>query len=179
MFEQKEPQSFERLYEASYHSVLKFVVLKCNNIDDVNDIIQDTYLELYKILTKNQYLKLDNYNAFIIGIAKNKIKKYYGIKYKMKNLFVFSKKDEIEIIDNIKTDINIEKIIINSESTKEIWLFLKSKDAIISKIVYLYYYLDLTIKEISEELNISESTVKNYLYRTLKQIRKKVGRESE
>ena len=52
----------------------------------------------------------------------------------------------------------------------EIWNYLKSKSVIISKIFYLHYYLDLTIKEISLELKISESSVKNYLYRTLKEL---------
>lgn len=179
MFEQIRPQSFERLYEETYNSVLKYVVLKCNNIGDVNDIVQETYIEFYKILNKEKILKLNNYKAFIIGIAKNKIRKYYGIKYKLCNVSLFSKRDELELIDNIQSDINIENIIINNEQIKSIWIFLKSKKPIIGKIFYLYYYLDLTIKEISSELELNESTIKNYIYRTLKEVRDNFGKESE
>ena len=42
---------------------------------------------------------------------------------------------------------------------------------IISKIFYFYFYLELTIREIASELQLNESTVKNYLYRTIKEIK--------
>lgn len=54
--------------------------------------------------------------------------------------------------------------------TDVIWNYLKQKPVIISKIVYLYYYEGMNLKEISECLNISLSNVKNYLYRTLKEL---------
>ena len=46
-------QEFEKIYKDTYDYLLKFIVIKCYNINDVNDIIQDTYIELYKIIKKN------------------------------------------------------------------------------------------------------------------------------
>ena len=37
--------------------------------------------------------------------------------------------------------------------------------------LYLYYYANSTIKDISKELKISESNVKHYLYRTLNELK--------
>ena len=54
----------------------------------------------------------------------------------------------------------------------DIWNYLKKKNPDIQRIFYLYYNLDFTIKEISEELNLKESDVKNKLYRTLKELQK-------
>ena len=45
-------RDFEKIYKETYSKVLKFAVIKCRNLDDVNDIIQDTYLELLKLLKK-------------------------------------------------------------------------------------------------------------------------------
>lgn len=57
------------------------------------------------------------------------------------------------------------------------WDFLKNKNVVIGKVFYLYYELDMTIKEISKELNISESNIKHYLYRTLKELKDTFSKE--
>ena len=72
------------MYNKTYNIVVKYVVCKCNNVDDINDIIQDAYIALYKQLLKNN--DIDNINNYVIGIAKNKINKYYGVSYKIKNI---------------------------------------------------------------------------------------------
>lgn len=151
------------MYNKTYNIVVKYVVCKCNNVDDINDIIQDAYIALYKQLLKNN--DIDNINNYVIGIAKNKINKYYGLSYKIKNLFTKTE------INNLKNNINIEKNLIEKDNLEEIWQYLKNKNIIIFKIFYLYYVESLTIKEISNHLNINESTVKNHLYRTLKELK--------
>ncbi len=154
---------FNEVYNKTYNIVVKYVVCKCNNVDDINDIIQDAYIALYKQLLKNN--DIDNINNYVIGIAKNKINKYYGLSYKIRNLFTKTE------INNLKNNINIEKNLIEKDNLEEIWQYLKNKNIIIFKIFYLYYVESLTIKEISNHLNINESTVKNHLYRTLKELK--------
>ena len=154
---------FNEVYNKTYDIIVKYVVCKCNNVDDVNDIIQDIYIALYKQLLKNN--DIEDINNYVIGIAKNKINKYYGLSYKIKNLFT-----KVEI-NNLKNNLNIEKNIVDKDNLEEIWKYLKNKDIIIFKIFYLYYIESLTIKEISKHLNINESNVKNYLYRTLKELK--------
>ena len=154
---------FNEVYDKTYDAVVKYVVCKCNNIDDINDIIQDIYISLYKQLLKHN--DIEDINSYVIGIAKNKINKYYGLSYKIKNLFTKTE------INNLKNNINIEKNIIDKNNLEEIWKYLKNKNIIIFKIFYLYYVESLTIKEISNHLNINESIVKNHLYRTLKELK--------
>ena len=62
---------FNTIYHDTYKMVLKYVVCNSYNINDVNDIIQEVYFELYKILDKKD---IDNINDYLIGIARNKIK---------------------------------------------------------------------------------------------------------
>lgn len=141
------------------------LVLKCSNIDDVADIIQNVYLDVYKRLYKNKEIT----KTYIIGIAKNKVRDYYRFNYKAKFVSLFSSK-EMPLIDSIPSDIDIEKSMSIKYDTQLVWDYLKSKNVIISKIFYLYFKLELTLKEISEELGISISNVKHYLYRTLKEL---------
>ena len=45
MINQINLEKFEELYNQTYQKLLKYIVCHCSNIDDVNDIIQETYLE--------------------------------------------------------------------------------------------------------------------------------------
>lgn len=169
-------QMFKKIYDETYNNLLKFIVCRCSNIDDVNDIIQETYTEFYKVFSSEK--ELDNVNKYIYGIAKNKIKKHYNLIYRIKTISL-SKEEDTGLIDTISSDINIEKIILDKSDLDFIWEYLKKKKIIIQRVFYLYYSLDLSIKEISNELGISESCVKNYLYRTLNELQEVMRKECE
>ena len=153
---QKALDKFDVVYNESYKDISRYVVLNANNIGDVKDILQNIYLEVYKNIDK---VSDKNY---VFGIAKNVLKKYYRFK--------FLRKDDTEITDNIKSNINLEKTVMDKFDTELVWKYLKKKNNNIAKIIYLYYYEDFTIKEIANSLNLTESNVKNYIYRTLKEL---------
>ena len=155
---QKALDKFDVVYNESYKDISRYVVLNANNIGDVKDILQNIYLEVYKNIDK---VSDKNY---VFGIAKNVLKKYYRFK--------FLRKDDTEITDNIKSNINLEKTVMDKFDTELVWKYLKKKNNNIAKIIYLYYYEDFTIKEIANSLNLTESNVKNYIYRTLKEVRR-------
>lgn len=161
-------QEFEKIYRDTYNNLLKFVVIKCYNFDDVNDIIQDTYIELYKIMKRNKK-KLDNINAFVCGIAINIMKRHFYKKNKI--IILQSNDDENDILNSIPDDFNIEENIINKENAEMVWNYIKTKDMNTIKIFYLHFRLDEKIVDISKELGINESNVKSKIYRTLKELK--------
>ncbi len=67
--------------------------------------------------------------------------------------------------------IDIEADFITKENIDEICKYVKSININASKIFYLYFMLNMTLKEISMSLAINESTVKSNLYRLLKKIK--------
>lgn len=159
-------KQFDLLYENTYFDVSKYVVCKCSNPEDVEDILQNIYLAVFKAVSKNVNIT----NTYIMGIAKNKVKDYYRFNYKEKIVSLFSSKDNLEMIeiDTIPADVDIESSLIDKYDTDFVWEYLKSKKVIIFKVFYLYFKLELTIKEISECLSLTESNVKHYLYRTIR-----------
>ena len=46
--------TFEFLYNNTYKNVLKYTICHCRNLDDVNDIVQEIYTELYQKTVKNK-----------------------------------------------------------------------------------------------------------------------------
>ena len=178
MIDQETLNTFDELYYSSYQDVLKYVVCNCQNIENVKDIIQNIYLEVFRKIKNNKLIN----KSYVMGIAKNKVKDYYRFNYKAKIISIFSSKsdsDALDLIDTIPANIDIELNLTKEEDIKIIWQFLKKKKVIISKIFYLYYYMDFELKEIAQELNISESNVKNYLYRTLKELKSLLKKEGD
>ena len=45
-------KDFDQVYDETYLDVLRFIVCNSININDVNDILQEVYMELFKILRK-------------------------------------------------------------------------------------------------------------------------------
>lgn len=171
MVNQSNLNKFNCIYDKTYSDILKYVVINCHNMNDVNDILQDTYLELWKILNKKDITE-NNIKSYLIGIAINKIKKHYTLIQRIRTISIFDKNDnDIEIIDTIKDNFDIEDIIIKNENWNLVWNYIKKKkNKDIPKIFYLHYKLELSIKEISNELGLNESYIKNLIYRTLKEL---------
>lgn len=170
----KNLKKFNKIYDETYSDILKYVIIKCHNINDANDIIQDIYLEFWKILNKKTVID-DNIKSYLIGIAVNKIKKHFTIIQKIRTLV-----NNEDLVIDIKSNINIEDIIINNEDWNSIWEYIKNKrNQDIPKIFYLHYKLEMSIKGIAKELDVNESYVKNLIYRTLKELSTTFGKECD
>ena len=90
---------FEKIYNETYNNTLKYIICKCSNLSDVDDIIQETYLEFYRVLKEKR--KILDKQAYIIAIAKNKIIKYFKANEKIKTTSIFQENsnNEFEMID--------------------------------------------------------------------------------
>jgi len=168
-------KDFEKIYKDTYNKVLRFAVIKCRNLDDINDIIQDTYLELLKLLKKKKMLEAENIESYILGISNNVLKRYYH--KKKKDNIVYYYQDDSNLAKDIEDTFDLEAEIITKHNVSKVWEYLKHKDLITTKVFYLYFAVGLKISEISKELEIGESNIKNRIYRTLKEIKKYLGKD--
>lgn len=164
---------FNRIYDKTYNNTLKYVLLHCNNIDDVKDIVQETYLDFYKYLSKKDFSKIANIDSYIIGISKNVLRRYYRKEYNVLSMYISNETNEI--IEDVDFDLELE--FITKENVNEVWKYIKNKDIKITKIFFAYYYLDMKISDIAIEMHLNESTVKNHIYRTIKELKQVFKKE--
>ena len=172
---QKELEKFEEIYKKTYDVTLKYIICKCSNLEDVNDIIQEIYIELYKSLKNGKQIK--DLKAFIHGIAKNKIRKHFYVKNKLKTISIFQEKEDEETMIEIDSKIDIEAQMITKDNIESVWKYIIERNVLTGKIFYLYFVSEMTFKEIAKELGIKETTAKTKLYRMLKNIREMYGNE--
>ncbi|MCL1866054.1 MAG: sigma-70 family RNA polymerase sigma factor [Oscillospiraceae bacterium] len=169
---------FDEIYNFTYKSVVSLVTSKCGNTADIGDIVQDTYMELYRLLNRRGADYIQNEKAMTLKIAKRKLSKYYSLSQRFRNfvplMSVNEEGEEVPLSDlesATSQTSSIEDFTINKMLIEEAWRVLEAKPQIIQKIFYLYYEGNLTIPEIAQTLSLTESGVKNKLYRTLKELR--------
>ncbi len=167
-----EEKDFEEIYKQTYLNTLKFITIHCYDITDLNDILQDTYVEFYKILRKKQVLEVEKNQSYICGIAKNVIKRY-GIKKKKLVCLINEENEDIDVADTF----DLEQNFMTKQDIQKVWDYIKNRDLVTAKIFYLYFVLGLKIAEIGQELNINQSNVKNKIYRTQKEIQRILGKD--
>lgn len=163
-------QLLTEIYNFTYNDVLRYITSKCRNPNDIGDLIQNVYLNFYRALKNKNEIKEPK--KYLIRIARNELYRYYGvIKIAQNYVPVFSTYDE-ENFNKFQKDLKSESNYDEKILYKAIWDYLKQEDILTFKIFLLYFRNDLKIKDIGKCLNISESTVKNRLYRTMNKINK-------
>ena len=173
---QIQEKDFEQIYRQTYNKLIRYIVVKCNNIDDINDILQETYIELLKKIRKQKNLETENINNFIYGIANNIIKRHFHKKKLEKVVYLYSNDEEDTPLD-IEDTFDLEQDFITKENVDKVWQYINTKDLLTTKVIYLYFILGLKISDVANELNISESNAKNKIYRTLKELKVNLGKD--
>lgn len=109
-------------------------------------------------------------------VAKQRVYRHYTLLQKLKDFLPTTLEnregDAFELALQAE-DSTIDDQIVNDALLAEIRLYLRGKPAVTRKIFYLYYSMELTIPQIAAELQMTESNVKNRLYRTLSELRTK------
>ena len=166
---------FDEIYNSTNNTVLAFITTKCGRTADINDIFQDTYMELYKVLNKRGVDYVTNEKALVLRIAKRKIAKHYSLLERLRMFIsLYATNEDEEEIDLSDFEIDaflVEDFAVNQIMLETIKQYIKQKPKDVRKVFYLFYDVGLSIPEIARELALNESNVKNKLYRTLKGLR--------
>jgi len=170
---------FDEMYGSTYNYVLKFVISKCDNLDNIEDIMQNIYVKLYLTIEKNSFY-VDNPRGFLIKLAKNELFNYYSLKNKLKVIACSSLEgnDKNYIEEIVDENINIEADFVNRFNNEIIWNEIQKENLTSKKILALHFLEDMKLLEIAEVLNLPESTVKSKMYRSLKKIKNRLEEQN-
>jgi RNA polymerase sigma-70 factor (ECF subfamily) len=166
---------FNKIYDSTYKAVVSFITAKCGNTADINDITQETYMEVYEMLVKRgaDYARSDK--AVVMKIAQQKLSRHYS---RMDRLRMFvplhtqnEDGEELDLSDLEADAFMTEEFVIDKMMLDRARQMIKKKPEDVKRVFYLFYDLDMTIAEIAKQLGMSESNVKHKLYRTLKELR--------
>ena len=156
---QKDAESFIKLMEENKQSMLKVAYGFFSNEQDVADVMQQTVLNAYEHI--GELKKTAHFKTWLIRILINNCNQLYNSKKRMATGTAFATETYFDAYPEDNTFLYL--------------LSLLPKDD--RAIFQLYYGEGYTTKEVSEILDINESTIRSRIHRGKEQLRKQILRE--
>lgn len=170
MTDQPIAAAFQSIYEATSRQILIYLTARCCDPDDIPDLFQETYTELYAVLCRRGVRYVENGEAFVKTLAKKQLHKHYSRRALRQPVSLDTLEQALPAPDG-----EIDDRLITGELLRQVHDALRQQPALTRKIFYLHYSLELTLPETAQELGVSLSFVKNRLYRTLAALRAEFG----
>ncbi len=152
-------EEFVDLVEENKISLYRIGKSILKNDTEVEDAIGETILKAYK--NKNRLKNIDSFKPWIIKIMVNEC---YRMIKKSNRLELVDDFEKLNIISNDNEPIGLKEVV-NTIGYK------------FASVITLFYYEDMSIKEISKVLKISEGTVKSRLSRAKVKLKEILDRE--
>jgi len=164
------PGAFKLLFEDNKRRILSLAYQYTKNLEDSEDIVQDTFVKAYHSLQKFNIGANTNFSAWLYRIGIN-----CSIDHLRKNK---KQKDNIMPTDDIN-GLSAPTNTSNPDNThhkREVREKLEQVLDTLTKrqrmIFILKHYQELSIKEIAEYMECSEGSVKKQLFRAISVLRK-------
>lgn len=155
--------SFDLLYEEYYLSLYRTALLILGNREEAEDVLQDTFLSIYKNI--NNLKEFNKLRPWIFSILKNSCyTRYKNRKREFPDEFILEKADS-KLISSGE-----DEFVLNNEVESAL-LKLNHKER---EVLILFYYDDFSIEEIAKILKTFQGTVKSRLFRARKNLKKEI-----
>ena len=151
-----------KAYEKRMYSIAYSIL---HNHYDAEDVVQDTFLKVVKHLNKIRGKTIDEAGMYIAAITRNV------------SIDLYNRKKKEDVIDPEKNTVlpdnndDVQDIVLTRESYEDLHKILLQLNKTDYEIIYLKYFMELSISEIAEMLNISSKTASQRLYAAKKNLK--------
>ena len=161
--------SFEELVSRYTKPLYNFIYRLVGNIQTAEDLVQETFIKVWKNLAK--YDQKQVFRAWIFTIARNTATDYMR-KKKSIPFSVLSNDDEYVFEDSLADENPLpEDLLAELENTELFEKLLAELSVDYQMVLLLHYQEGLTFDEIGTILDTSLNTVKSWHHRALAQLR--------
>ena len=153
-----------KTYQTSLFSA-SFAILK--NTEDANDVVQETFIAYYKL--KKEYESEAHLKAWLLRVTVNKSRD-------LRRTYWFRNRQDLnwEDLNLTEADTLIKD---ENDKAKELYRSIMNLPETLRVVIHLYYYEDLSVKEIATILKVTEASVKMRLSRARKQLKNTLQEE--
>ena len=167
--------SFQTLFLRHKQRIFNYINSKVLDVDISNDILQETFIKVFKILRKGSYNEQGKFLPWVLRISHNLIMDHFR---KVKRSKMIFEKDLFNTLSDLKTNENgfKEKVISDKTLSKILFLMINKLPASQKEIVKLRFFENLSFKEIAEMNNISINTALGRVRYSINNLRKTMNK---
>lgn len=153
------------LIKLYYNVIYLYVFKQVGEKEQSQDLTQEIFISMLRSISGYEAGK-SSFKTWLYKIASNKIIDYYRSKhYRYKSLTLDINDFEFNDSQDIERDFELK------EYTKEIINIINRFEGNIQQIIRLKIFSELTFKDISDVIDVKESTVKTKYYGAIKKIK--------
>lgn len=164
--------AFEWLVERHLRSVYSFVFRLVGNEKDAEDIVQETFLKVWKNL-KNYSRESAKFKTWLMRIARNTAVDYLRKKRHVPFSKLEGDNEESWIAENLPDEQPLpDELLAHKGDVEELERVVLKLSPIYREVLILYYGSDLTFEEVSVISEVSVNTIKSRHRRAVAELRK-------
>lgn len=162
-------QAIQQLYEEHGSIAKSFIMGKGGTAQDADDIFQETVVSFIETVQKGKFRQESGIRTFLISISKNLW--YNEIRRRQRA----GHREKLYVADFETADTALDDVIGNRELKSQLSQMLNELGESCKKILELYYYENLSMKEIVSHMHYeNEQVVRNKKYKCLQQLTDKM-----
>ncbi len=167
--QQGDKDSLKRLAEEARVYLQEYVLRLTMQNDLTQDIVQESILEMFKVFHKLK--NADRFFAWLDGIAFNKVRSYYGRKWRHKTVSLsdfngdFASRDKQNALADMIND-ELKEIVLKS---------MRELPPRYRAIITMRCYKDMSFSEIAESLSCTKFGAQSLFYRAKRSLAHKLG----
>lgn len=157
------PDIADELFRKYYNEALLYTVTICGNRETAEDVVQTAF---YRALQTSDDT-ITNFKAWLLAVCRNE---YFSMARKKKHIFG-------EELDENHPDMSEDMLshIIRQEEYLQLYRAISRLKPNQKEVIELFYFSDLSIRQISEITGSSENNVKVLLCRARLSLRENMG----
>lgn len=155
------------LFGRHFRAIERFFANKASS--DVEELVQSTFVRCVE--ARDRFAGLSSFRTYVLGIARNVVREYYR-RAGRSTVDV----EELSVID---MGAGPSTIRARREADRLLYDALRALPLAQQTVLELYYWEDLTAKEIGEVLGIPEPTVRSRLFRAKEALDKLLGHSAD
>lgn len=151
------PSSLDSLFIMHKKRIFNYINSKIKDVDVSNDILQETFIKVFKVLKNGKYVEKGKFLSWVLRISHNLIMDYFRNKKRSKIIF---EKDLNCLITNMNCGFEQkQKKMLSDETIRKVLSKMIDKLPQEQKeIVNLRFFQNYSFREIAEINNISINT---------------------
>jgi len=166
-------QALEEIMGLYGHEIKRLIFTYVKNQADTDDVSQEVFVTVYKKL--HTFKGNSSLKSWLYAIAINKSKDYLR-SWNLRNLNLRKRLTESFMRKSLKEE-SSEELLLKDKESKALIQTIMELPLKYREVIILYYFKDLSTKEIAEILQVKDPTVRTRLRRARSRLKETIRKE--